>query len=59
MGHNQILVHHALKDLLLVRGQVALEWHSGDWSWGPVASYDLIEDLSDAFYIGVTVGFGF
>ena len=31
------------KDLLLVRGQVAYEWHSGDWSWGPVASYDVIE----------------
>lgn len=47
------------KDLLLVRGQVAYEWHSGDWSWGPQVSYDLIEDLSDAFYIGFAFGFGF
>lgn len=47
------------KDLLLVRVQGAYEWHSGSWSYGPVASYDLIEDLTDAFYIGFTLGYGF
>lgn len=47
------------KDLLLVRGQVGFSWHSGSWSFGPTVSYDLIEDLSDAFYIGFAVGYGF
>ena len=47
------------KNLLLVRTTVGYDWHSGNWSYGPVLSYDIIEDVSDTVYLGFTVGYGF
>lgn len=47
------------KELALLRVTFGYDWHSGSWSYGPVLSYDLIEDESDAGYLGFAVGYGF
>ncbi len=47
------------KNLFLIRTTVGYDWHSGNWSYGPVLSYDIIEDVSDTVYLGFAVGYGF
>ena len=47
------------KDLLLLRLTGGYDWHFGNWSIGPVITYDLIESGESTGYIGVAVGFGF
>lgn len=45
--------------LALLRTTIGYGWHRGSWSYGPILSYDIIEDVSDTLYLGFTVGFGF
>ena len=47
------------KDKALVRFLAGYDFHVGKASLGPLVSYDLIEDNSDVFFIGVALGFGF
>ena len=47
------------KTLRLVRTMAGYDWHFGNWSVGPVVSYDFIEDESNTVYMGVAVRFGF
>ena len=47
------------KNLLLVRATVGYDWHRGNWSYGPILSYDAIEDVSNTVYLGLAVGYGF
>jgi len=34
-------------------------WHNGPWSYGPIANIDLIEDNSDTYYLGWSLGNSF
>jgi hypothetical protein len=45
--------------LLLLRATAAYDWHIGNWTVGPILSYDTIEDVSNTTYLGLTVGYGF
>lgn len=47
------------KNLLLLRLTFGYDWHFDNWSIGPVATYDFIEDESDTVYLGLSVGYGF
>ena len=46
------------KSLALFRLQTGYDWHFGDWSLGPVATIDLIEDGNTTYYAGIAVGYG-
>ena len=46
------------KTLVLFRLQGGYDWHFGDWSLGPVATIDLIEDGNTTYYAGIAVGYG-
>jgi hypothetical protein len=45
--------------LLLFHVSGGYDWHFGNWSVGPVATYDMIEDNSNTVYLGVALGYGF
>ncbi len=47
------------KDLFLWHVTAGYDWHTGNWSFGPMASYDFIEDASNTVYVGFSVGYGF
>lgn len=47
------------KTLFLWHFNVGYDWHFGNWSVGPIASFDYIEDASNTTYLGVSVGYGF
>ena len=47
------------KELLLLRATIGYDWHHKGMSFGPMFTYDVIEDLSDAAYFGFSFGFGF
>ena len=47
------------KTLFLFHVSGGYDWHSGRWSYGPVATIDFIEDSSNTFYVGFAVGYGF
>ena len=47
------------KTLFLIHVTAGFDWHVGNWSIGPVASYDFIENNSNTFYLGAAVGYGF
>ena len=47
------------KNLFLWHVTSGYDWHRGSWSFGPVASYDFIEDASNTFYLGFAVGYSF
>lgn len=47
------------KNLALLRMTLGYDWHSGNWSFGPVLNFDVIEDASDTLYLGIAVGYGF
>lgn len=47
------------KNLLLWHVSGGYDWHRGNWSFGPTASFDFIEDSSNTFYFGFAVGYGF
>ncbi len=47
------------KNLFLWHMTVGYDWHSGGWSFGPLAGYDFIEDASNTVYLGFSVGYGF
>ena len=44
---------------MLIRLQVAYDWHAGKVSYGPMAAWDLIEDQTNVVFVGFGVGFGF
>jgi hypothetical protein len=47
------------KTLFLFHVTGGYDWHSGRWSYGPIATIDFIEDSSNTFYVGFSVGYGF
>lgn len=47
------------KNLFLWHVNVGYDWHIGNWSVGPMASFDYIEDASNTVYLGVSLGYGF
>ena len=47
------------KDLLLLRLTGGYDWHLGNWSVGPTATYDVIEAGESTGYLGIAVGIGF
>ena len=46
------------KYLAVFRSQVGYDWHSGQWSWGPQLTLDLIEDGNSTWYAGISLGYG-
>ena len=47
------------KTLFLWHFTAGYDWHFGNWSVGPIASFDYIEDASNTTYFGISVGYGF
>ena len=47
------------KTLLLVHVSGGYDWHSGNWSFGPIATIDFIENNSNTCYLGFSLGYGF
>lgn len=47
------------KTLALLHVSAGYDWHRGNWSFGPFASIDFIENNHDAYYLGFAVGVGF
>jgi len=47
------------KNLFLWHVTAGYDWHRGNWSFGPIATIDFIEDASNTFYLGFGVGYGF
>jgi uncharacterized protein YhjY with autotransporter beta-barrel domain len=47
------------KTLALVHFSAGYDWHFGNWSFGPAATIDFIEDSSQTYYLGVALGYGF
>lgn len=47
------------KTLFLWQIRLGYDWHFDDWTVGPIASFDFIEDGSNTSYFGVSVGYGF
>jgi len=47
------------KTLLLFHVTTGYDWHIGNWSVGPVATYDFIENNTNTLYLGVSAGYGF
>lgn len=47
------------KTLFLWHVTIGYEWRFDNWSVGPVASFDYIEDASNTTYLGVSIGYGF
>ena len=47
------------KKLFLWHFDVGYDWHFGNWSVGPIASFDFIDDASNTTYLGVSIGYGF
>ena len=47
------------KTLFLWHVSAAYDWHFGNWSVGPIASFDYIEDASNTVYLGLGIGYGF
>jgi hypothetical protein len=45
--------------LALFHVTTGYDWHINNWSIGPSATYDFIEDNSNTLYLGVSVGYGF
>lgn len=45
--------------LLLFHVSTGYDWQRGNWTFGPIASIDFIEDASTSYYLGVSVGYGF
>jgi hypothetical protein len=35
------------------------DWHKGNWSYGPMASIDFIEQNQETYYLGWAFGYGF
>ena len=47
------------KTLGLIHLTAGYDWHINNWSVGPVATYDFIEDNSNTLYLGFALGYGF
>jgi hypothetical protein len=47
------------KNLNLFHISAGYDWHTGNWSYGPVANIDFIEQSQDTYYLGWTIGYGF
>lgn len=47
------------KTLALVHLTAGYDWHIGNWSVGPTATVDFIENGEQTYYLGVSVGYGF
>jgi hypothetical protein len=47
------------KNLNLFHISAGYDWHMGNWSYGPVANIDFIEQSQDTYYLGWTIGYGF
>ena len=47
------------KNLFLWHVTAGYDWHRGNWSYGPIEPVDFIEDASNTFYLGFSVGHGF
>ncbi len=47
------------ENLYLFRINGGYDWHFGQWSIGPVATVDFIENNTDSYYLGLNVGYGF
>ena len=47
------------KTLFLWHFNVGYDWRFGNWSVGPIASFDYIEDASNTTYLGISLGYGF
>ena len=47
------------KTLALVHITAGYDWHFGNWSVGPVATVDFIENGSQTYYLGLSAGYGF
>ena len=47
------------KTLLLFHVSTGFDWHHGNWTFGPTATIDFIEDSSSSYYLGFSVGRGF
>jgi len=43
----------------LVHISAAYDWHRGNWTIGPTASFDFIEGGHQTYYLGLAVGYGF
>ena len=47
------------KNLFLWHLTAGYDWHSGNWSYGPIVTYDFISDASNTVYLGFGIGYGF
>lgn len=47
------------ENLNLFHISAGYDWHKGNWSYGPVANIDFIEQNHDTYYLGWTIGYGF
>lgn len=47
------------KTLALVHITGGYDWHFGNWTLGPTATIDFIENGSRTYYLGVALGYGF
>jgi len=45
--------------LNLVHLSGGYDWHKGNWSYGPMASIDFIEQNHETYYLGWAIGYGF
>jgi hypothetical protein len=43
----------------LVKLAVGYDFHAGNWSFGPTAAVDFVEDNHQVGYLGWTIGYGF